>query len=140
MRIITLNNELFECSLTPFRPGGQALYHSGEVSLLVRMYEGVQVYTAARKGKVNGLYYDTGMVSRVPVPTNRQADQGPLIPEHLTLGDEGAPIFGEIPTEHKELLVEAITRLTAYNYRHNYRYKELINQLIQTKHRLEGQK
>lgn len=135
MHIITPNSELFE--YTPFHIGGQALYHSGEVSLLVRVYEGVRVYTAARKGKVNGLYYDTGMVSRVPVPTNRQADQGPLIPEHLTLADEGAPTLGKIPTEHKELLVEAITRLTAYDC---YRYKELISQLIQAKHRLEGQK
>lgn len=136
MRIITPNNELFECGPFPSRRGGQTLYHSGEVSLLVDVYEGARAYTATLPDRVNGLYLGTGNRWRVPVPTNRRASQGPMIPEHLALEDEGAPIFGEIPPEHKELLVEAITRLTAYRC---YQYKELINQLIQTKHRLKNQ-
>lgn len=137
MRIITLNNELFECDPDPFRRGGQTLYHSGEVSLLVNVYEGGPAYYAALPGRVNGLYLYSGERGNVPAPTNRRADQGPMIPEHLALEDEGAPIFGEIPPEYKELLVEAITRLTAYRC---YQYEELINQLIQTKHRLKDQK
>lgn len=130
MHIITPNSELFECS------PNQTLYHSGEVSISVRMYEGGPAYYAALPGRVNGLYLYSGERGNVPAPTNRRADRGPMIPEHLALEDEGALTLGKIPPEYKELLVEAITRLTAYNC---YQYKELINQLIQTKHRLKNQ-
>lgn len=117
MYIITNKNELFEYYDDRAHAGYQLLYHSDEISLRVHVYNNSTPAWASLPGQLNGIYLvhrrQGSDLESYPVGSRRQENWGPHVEARLESVEYEHPMLGEIPPEHREVLKEAIKKLTS---------------------------
>jgi len=117
MYIITNKNELFESYYDPANNGYQLLYHSGEVSISAHAYSDYAKAKASLPGQVNGIYvvhrHRGSDLESYPEGSKRQENWGPHVETRFYPITYEHPTVGEIPPEYREVLKEAIKKLTS---------------------------
>lgn len=117
MYIITNKNELFEYYYDPVYIGYQLLYRSVEVSIRAHVYSDSTPAWASLPGQLNGIYLEhrhrgSDLVS-YPVGSRWSRDWGSHVEARIDPVTYEHPTLGEIPPEHREVLKEAIKKLTS---------------------------
>lgn len=143
MYILTLHNEIYEYqdSTESGESAHIMLYHSSTLSLacVARPESGgvaINLAIASLPDHINGVVYRNYEQEQEVISTDRPHDWGTLVEDRLQPSTGESPTLGEIPPDHKEILIKAIRPLTASAMPE---YQQLQEILTKTSQRFQNQ-